>query len=76
MSENYKFAVADTRVGTDELLSVLSTGFVLMMQIGNAFLVNGFVRKKNTITQNFMNISSMAVEIIVWWLWGYGLAFG
>jgi hypothetical protein len=35
--DNYKFAVPSLSVGVDELLTAISTGFVLMMQIGFAF---------------------------------------
>ena len=73
---NYLLAVPDTKGGTDELLIFISTGFVLLMQLGFAFLENGLIRKKNSHHQNFMNVASTAIEVIIWWLWGYGLAYG
>lgn len=54
----------------------MSTGFVLLMQLGFAFLENGLIRKKNSYHINFMNVASTSFEVIVWWLWGYGLAYG
>ena len=73
---NYLLAVPDTKGGTDELLIFVSTGFVLLMQLGFAFLENGLIRKKNSHHQNFMNVASTAIEVIIWWLLGYGLAYG
>lgn len=58
------------------MLIFVSTGFVLLMQLGFAFLENGAIRKKNSYQQNFMNVVSTALEVIVWWLWGFGLAYG
>jgi Amt family ammonium transporter len=46
------------------------------MQLGFAFLENGLIRKKNSHHQNFMNVASTAIEVIIRWLWGYGLAYG
>lgn len=76
IAEDYRLSVPDEKGGTDELLIFVSTGFVLLMQLGFAFLENGLVRKKNSHFQNYMNIGSTALEVIVWWLWGYGLAYG
>jgi Amt family ammonium transporter len=46
------------------------------MQVGFCLLENGAIRKKNIYHQNFMNIASTTIEVLVWWLWGFGLAFG
>jgi len=46
------------------------------MQLGFSFLENGLIRKKNTYHQNYLNITKTCFEVIVWWLWGYGLAYG
>jgi len=73
---NHRFQINTTEQGVNELLIMVSTGFVLLMQLGFAFVENGMVRKKNSYQQNFMNIMSTAIEVCVWWLWGYGLAFG
>ena len=54
----------------------MSTGFVLLMQLGFSFLENGLIRKKNSHHQNYLNVGKTCFEVIIWWLWGYGLAYG
>jgi hypothetical protein len=45
---DYLQSIPNSNGGTDELLIFVSTGFVLMMQLGFAFLENGLIRKKNS----------------------------
>jgi ammonia channel protein AmtB len=73
---NYNESISDTPAGVNELLALVSTGFVLLMQLGFCYLENGAIRKKNSYHQNFMNITSTTIEVLVWWLWGFGLAYG
>jgi Amt family ammonium transporter len=73
---DYLQDIPNSNAGTDELLIFVSTGFVLLMQLGFSFLENGLTRKKNSYHINLMNVASTSFEVIVWWLWGYGLAYG
>ena len=76
MEVDYLQDIPNSNGGTDELLIFVSTGFVLLMQLGFSFLENGLTRKKNSYHINLMNVASTSFEVIVWWLWGYGLAYG
>ena len=49
---------------------------ILLMQVGFAFLEAGAVRYKNTLSIIIKVFMSTCVAIIMWWLIGYGLAFG
>lgn len=75
MEVDYLQAIPNSNGGTDKLLTFLSTGFVLLMQLGFTSLENGLIRRKNSYHQNFMNVGSTCFEVIVWWLWDYGLAY-
>jgi len=47
-----------------------------MMQIGFALLESGSVRFKSYQNVLLKNCLDMAIGGIVFWLWGYGIAFG
>ena len=54
-----------------------NAGFmVLLMQVGFAFLEAGAVRYRNTLSIIIKVFMNTCVAIIMWWLIGYGLAYG
>lgn len=54
----------------------ISGVFVFFMQAGYSVLESGSVRFKNYKNVLIKNTLNACVGGIVWWLWGYGLAFG
>jgi Amt family ammonium transporter len=56
---------------------LLNTGvLVFMMQSGFALLESGTVRFKNYQIILLKNCIDACICGLVWWLWGYGLAYG
>ena len=60
----------------DELLMIVSTGFIMLMQVGFAMLENGSVRGKNQKSVLIKNIIDVSLGAVIWYLFGFGLAFG
>ncbi len=63
-------------ISADTLLLLVGSALVFFMQAGFALLESGFVRSKNTINVIMKNYCDMAVGLIIFWLFGYGLMFG
>lgn len=62
--------------GADDMWLLVSATFVFLMQAGFALLEAGSVRSKNTINILFKNVMDAAIGALVFWLLGYGFAFG
>lgn len=62
--------------GADEMWLLLTGTFVFMMQAGFAMLEAGSVSAKNTINILFKNLMDAVISIIVFWLVGFGFAYG
>ena len=56
---------------------LLSAGMsVLSMQAGFALLESGSVRSLNSVNELFKNCADLALGVVVWWLFGWGIAYG
>ena len=67
---------ADLSVALDTLWVGISTILVFWMQAGFALVEVGSVRVKNSQNILFKNIFDVCVTTILWWLFGYGMAYG
>eukprot|EP01031_Cornospumella_fuschlensis_P034873 gene34873-42229_t len=66
-----------TTQGANAMWLTISATFVFFMQAGGfALLEAGSVRSKNTLSILFKNVMGAAIGAIVFWLLGYGFAFG
>jgi Amt family ammonium transporter len=70
-------------MGPDDLASDLNSlwrlvaaALVLLMTPGVAFFYGGMVRAKSVISMMMMSFGAMALVIVLWILYGYGLVFG
>ena len=60
----------------NELLMMVATAFILLMQLGFALLENGMVRSKNSKNILIKNVFDACVSGIAFWLIGFSFAFG
>ncbi|SNT24028.1 ammonium transporter [Actinomadura meyerae] len=60
----------------DSAWLMVSTAMVLLMTPGLAFFYGGMVRSKNMLSMLYMSFISISVVTILWFLYGYGIAFG
>ena len=60
----------------NELLMIISTGFIMLMQVGFAMLENGTVRVKNSKSILIKNIIDVSLGAFIWYLFGFGIGFG
>ena len=60
----------------DELLLCVATGMILLMQLGFALVENGSVRQKNSRNILIKNLFDLCVGGFIYWLLGFGIAFG
>ncbi|MBB5077538.1 ammonium transporter [Nonomuraea endophytica] len=60
----------------DSAWVLVSFAMVLLMTPGLALFYGGMVRSKNVISVLYMSFVSIAVVTVIWFLYGYGLAFG
>ncbi|QYC42185.1 Ammonium transporter NrgA [Nonomuraea coxensis DSM 45129] len=60
----------------DSAWMLVSFAMVLLMTPGLAFFYGGMARAKNLISVLYMSIVSIPVVSIVWFVYGYGVAFG
>ncbi|AWB66444.1 PAS domain S-box protein [Saccharobesus litoralis] len=60
----------------DLLWLMISTILVLMMQAGFLCLESGLTRAKNSINVAIKNLADLILVFLLWWLFGFGLAFG
>ena len=73
---DYSTAVPNTTEAIDELLVIVSTAFILLMQLGFALVENGTVRSKNSKNILIKNLFDAAAGALAFWLIGFGFAFG
>jgi Amt family ammonium transporter len=60
----------------DTAWMLASTALVMLMVPGLAFFYGGMVRAKSVLNIMMMVMYSLAITTVVWFLWGYSLAFG
>ncbi|MEU1734510.1 ammonium transporter [Streptosporangium sp. NPDC020145] len=60
----------------DSAWALVSFTMVLLMTPGLALFYGGMVRAKNLISVLYMSFVAIAVVTVIWFLYGYGLAFG
>src|SRR5437868_545112 len=60
----------------DSAWLMVSTAMVLLMTPGLAFFYGGMVRSKNMLTMVYMSFVCISLVTILWFLYGYGIAFG
>ncbi|MFI6483792.1 ammonium transporter [Nonomuraea sp. NPDC050663] len=60
----------------DSAWVLVSFAMVLLMTPGLALFYGGMVRSKNLISVLYMSFVSIAVVTVIWFVYGYGLAFG
>ncbi|MFI0482848.1 ammonium transporter [Actinomadura sp. 9N215] len=60
----------------DSAWLMVSTAMVLLMTPGLAFFYGGMVRSKNMLTMLYMSYICISLVTVLWFLYGYGLAFG
>ena len=60
----------------DELLVIVATAFILLMQLGFALVENGSVRAKNSKNILIKNLFDACAGALAFWLIGYGFAMG
>jgi len=60
----------------DTAWMITATAFVVLMTVGGLILFyGGMTRSKNIVNTIMMVLMAYAVAIVVWFLWGYSLAF-
>ncbi|TDD91059.1 ammonium transporter [Actinomadura darangshiensis] len=60
----------------DSAWLMVSTAMVLLMTPGLAFFYGGMVRSKNMLTMLYMSFICISLVTVLWFLYGYGMAFG
>lgn len=60
----------------DSAWVLVSFAMVLLMTPGLALFYGGMVRARNLVSVLYMSFVSIAVVTVIWFLYGYGLAFG
>ena len=60
----------------NELLAIVATAFILLMQLGFALVENGSVRSKNSKNILIKNLFDACAGALAFWLIGFGWAFG
>ena len=65
-----------TKLQLDTVLLILAAAFVLMMQVGFAFLESGVCRAKNTVNIMMKNFVDISISIIVFCAFGYAFLYG
>jgi len=63
------------RKAINELLVMTSSAFILLMQLGFAYLETGLVRHKNSKNILIKNVFDQCLATICFWLIGFGIAF-
>jgi len=70
---------ADATLVQDNLSAIMlafAAAFVLLMQVGFAFLESGVCRSKNTVNIMMKNFVDISLSVLVFWAIGFGLLFG
>ena len=68
--------VAQNKASIDLLWTLLGGVLIFFMQTGFALLESGSVRSKNYQNVLVKNIMDICVSGVVWWAFGYALAYG
>jgi len=58
------------------IMLVFAAAFVLLMQVGFAFLESGICRSKNTVNIMMKNFVDISISVLVFWAIGFGLLYG
>lgn len=66
----------EASVGADYAFMLIAGVLVFFMQAGFSLLEAGTVRFKNYQNVLLKNIMDACIGGMVWWAWGYGLAYG
>jgi Amt family ammonium transporter len=66
----------DVNQAVDELLVIVATAFILLMQLGFALVENGSVRPKNSKNILIKNLFDACAGALAFWLIGFGFAMG
>jgi Amt family ammonium transporter len=61
---------------TQTLIMFNSVPFAIVGLAGLSFMEAGFVQKKNGLSSLIKNLYQMVIGALIWWLLGYGFAFG
>jgi Amt family ammonium transporter len=70
------YSLEELSQGLDSLWIGIAAILVFWMQAGFAMLESGGVRRKNTQNILFKNFMDICITTILWWLLGYGMAYG
>ncbi len=62
--------------GADTAWLLVSSALVMLMTPGLALFYGGMVRRKNVLSTMMMSFAILALESILWVLYGYSLSFG
>ena len=76
MAEEEHLTLVAVKTAINELLLIVATAFILLMQLGFALLENGSVRSKNSKNILIKNLFDACAGALTFWLVGFGLAFG
>ena len=76
MAEEEKLTLEAVQTAVNELLLIVATAFILLMQLGFALVENGSVRSKNSKNILIKNLFDACAGALAFWLVGFGLAFG
>lgn len=69
-------SLSELSESVDSLWIAIATILVFWMQAGFALVEVGSVRVKNAQNILFKNLFDVCVTTILWWLLGYGMAYG
>ena len=69
-------AVTKEEQAVHEMFICIACGFIILMQLGFAFLENGSVRAKNSTNILIKNMFDLCVSGFIYWIVGFGIAFG
>jgi hypothetical protein len=72
---NYTSAVYGQPEAIDAVWTLVSAGFIFLMQAGFALVESGAVSKKNRSAMLIKNLYNVVIAAVAFWLSGYGLAF-
>ena len=75
-SEGYENKVLTTEEALNDLMLMVATMFVFMMQLGFALLESGMVSPKNSKQILIKNVFDAGTTALSFWLLGFGFAFG
>src|SRR5690348_4206663 len=68
--------ITSLKIGVDTAWVMLTGFLVFFMQLGFAILEAGMVRQTATVNALLENFLEAGIGAILWWILGFGLAFG